>query len=79
MSAESLISQQDVHSGVGVKEALELLHLEQHEEINAFLSTRFATETSTRINSRENPPSGKFMQHLYLSLKKQLRENQRKR
>lgn len=50
VSAESLSSQQDVRSGVGHKTALELVHLQQPEEINAFPSRRFTTEPSTRIN-----------------------------
>lgn len=50
MSAESLNSQQEVRYGVGHKKALELEHLYQREEINAFPSKRFTTEASTRIN-----------------------------
>lgn len=50
VSAESLSSQQDVRRGVGHKTALELVHLQQPEEINAFPSRRFTTEPSTRIN-----------------------------
>lgn len=53
VSAESLSSQQDVRCGVGHKKALELVHLHQREEINAFPSKRFTTEPSTRINSGE--------------------------